>query len=53
MSKVERYGPTKGTESITKKAITRTTLAMQAAKEPMAKHHDDRNDCPDEDTSDK
>jgi hypothetical protein len=26
---------------------------MQAAKEPMAKHDDDRNDCPDEVTSDK
>jgi hypothetical protein len=48
MSKVERYGPTKGTEP-----ITRTTLAMQAAKEAMAKPEDDRNDCPDEDTSDK
>jgi hypothetical protein len=49
--KVERYNPTKGTEPIAKKAVTRTTLAMQAVEEPMAEPDDEREDCSDEDSN--
>jgi hypothetical protein len=53
MFKVERDGPTKGKEPITKKAVERTTLAMQAAEKPMAKPDDEREDCSDEDSNDE
>ena len=60
MFKVERDGPTKkdnimvgGKEPVTKKAVKRTTLAVQAAEEPMAKPDDEKEDCSDKDSSDE
>jgi hypothetical protein len=53
MFKVEKDGPTKKDNIVvTKKAVKRITLAMQAAEEPTAKPDDEKEDCSDKDRSD-